>query len=105
MKVTAVVLGTLWVVGAAVASYEPQAFLGPKRPRPNFIFILTDDQDLRLDSTSYMPLTRSHLQHKGTEFVNHFVTTALCCPSRVSLWTGKLAHNTNVSDVSPPHGR
>jgi hypothetical protein len=22
----------------------------------------------------------------------------------VSLWTGKLAHNTNVTDVNPPYG-
>lgn len=27
-----------------------------------------------------------------------------CCPSRVNLWTGKSPHNTNVTDVNPPHG-
>ncbi|KAL4941942.1 alkaline-phosphatase-like protein [Aspergillus oleicola] len=49
-------------------------------------------------------LTRSAPEAKGTFFRNHFVTTALCCPSRVSLWTGRQAHNTNVTDVSPPYG-
>lgn len=72
---------------------------------PNFLFIMADDQDLKLDSLSYMPLTIKHMQDKGMSFVNHFVTTALCCPSRVSLLTGRQAHNTNVTDVHPPWGQ
>ncbi|KAL4898730.1 alkaline-phosphatase-like protein [Aspergillus ambiguus] len=76
----------------------------PARNRPNFIFVVTDDQDLQLGSIDYMPLTLGHLKQKGTFFSNHFVTTAVCCPSRVSLWTGRQAHNTNVTDVSPPYG-
>jgi hypothetical protein len=71
---------------------------------PNILFVITDDQDLELDSISYTPLIEKHLRHKGTFFRNHFVTTALCCPSRVSLWTGRQAHNTNVTDVNPPYG-
>lgn len=82
--------------------------LWPGRPaqkyQPNILFILSDDQDLQLGSVAYTPLTRKHVQEKGTEFRNHFVTTALCCPARVSLWTGLLAHNTNVTDVRPPWG-
>ncbi|OQE29547.1 hypothetical protein PENSTE_c002G05447 [Penicillium steckii] len=65
---------------------------------------MTDDQDLQLDSLSYTPLTMKHMAEKGTTFANHFVTTALCCPSRVSLLTGRQAHNTNVTDVNPPWG-
>ncbi|KAH8426495.1 sulfatase family protein [Aspergillus melleus] len=72
--------------------------------KPNFLFIMTDDQDLKLDSLSYTPLTIKHMAKKGTSFANHFVTTALCCPSRVSLLTGRQAHNTNVTDVNPPWG-
>ncbi|KAL4901997.1 hypothetical protein BDW74DRAFT_66581 [Aspergillus multicolor] len=72
--------------------------------KPNFVFIITDDQDLKLDSIDYMPLLSKHVKQKGTFFSNHFVTTALCCPSRVSLWTGRQAHNTNVTDVTPPYG-
>lgn len=75
----------------------------PSKP-PNILFVITDDQDLELDSISYTPLIEKHLRHKGTFFRNHFVTTALCCPSRVSLWTGRQAHNTNVTDVNPPYG-
>ncbi|OJJ43639.1 hypothetical protein ASPZODRAFT_73938 [Penicilliopsis zonata CBS 506.65] len=74
------------------------------RKQPNILFIITDDQDLELDSINYTPLTLKHIRRKGTFFKNHFVTTALCCPSRVSLWTGRQAHNTNVTDVKPPYG-
>lgn len=88
------VLGSIW---------SEQEHIKPARA-PNIVFIITDDQDLELDSVHYMPLLQQHLKNKGTFFRNHFVTTALCCPSRVSLWTGKQAHNTNVTDVSPPYG-
>ncbi|ORY11737.1 arylsulfatase-like protein [Clohesyomyces aquaticus] len=72
--------------------------------RPNIVFILTDDQDLHLQSLDYLPFVQKHLIEKGTSYKRHFCTTALCCPSRVSLWTGKAAHNTNVTDVNPPYG-
>ena len=78
---------------------------GPSGKRPNIVFILTDDQDLHMDSLDYLPLIKKHLTDQGTLFKKHFCTTAICCPARVTLWTGKLAHNTNVTDVSPPHGR
>ena len=76
----------------------------PKGSRPNVVFILTDDQDLHMDSLSYMPLLKKHLLDEGTFFKRHYCTIAVCCPSRVSLWTGKTAHNTNVTDVAPPYG-
>lgn len=72
--------------------------------RPNIIFILTDDQDLHMNSLKYMPFLQKHLLEQGTFYKRHFCTVALCCPSRVSLWTGKAAHNTNVTDVNPPYG-
>ncbi|KAI0436199.1 alkaline-phosphatase-like protein [Xylaria telfairii] len=72
--------------------------------RPNVVFILTDDQDLRLESLQYMPLVKKHLIEHGTYFNKHYCTTAICCPSRVTLWTGKTPHNTNVTDVNPPYG-
>ncbi|KAI0810638.1 alkaline-phosphatase-like protein [Xylaria sp. FL0064] len=72
--------------------------------RPNVVFVLTDDQDVHLNSLEYMPFVKKHLVEKGTSFNKHYCTTAICCPSRVTLWTGKAAHNTNVTDVSPPYG-
>jgi hypothetical protein len=71
---------------------------------PNILLVITDDQDLQLDSIDYTPHITRHIRDQGTFYRNHFVTTALCCPSRVSLWTGRQAHNTNVTDVHPPYG-
>ena len=73
--------------------------------KPNFIFIITDDQDLHLNSIDYQPSVQKHFAQEGTWFKKHFCTVALCCPSRVSLLTGKAAHNTNVTDVSAPYGK
>lgn len=67
-------------------------------------FIFTDDQDAKLNSLDYMPSVRKHLLDEGTHFQDHYCTVALCCPSRVSLWTGKAAHNTNVTNVVPTYG-
>jgi hypothetical protein len=77
-----------------------------KRPaaRPNIVFVLTDDQDLHMNSLEYLPSVQKHLLQQGTFYKRHFCTIAICCPSRVSLWTGKAAHNTNVTDVNPPYG-
>lgn len=77
---------------------------GKKDSRPNIVVILTDDQDLHMDSVDYMPLLRKHIIDKGTFYKRHYCSTAICCPSRVTLWTGRNAHNTNVTDVFPPYG-
>jgi N-acetylglucosamine-6-sulfatase len=73
--------------------------------KPNIVVILTDDQDLHMDSVDYMPLLKKHAIDHGTFYKHHFCSTALCCPSRVTLWTGRNAHNTNVTDVFPPYGK
>ncbi|CAD0092287.1 unnamed protein product [Aureobasidium vineae] len=82
---------------AALASYA-------LAKQPNILFIITDDQDGHMGSVEHMPLLKKHLIDKGTSYENHFCTIAICCPSRVNLWTGRAAHNTNVTDVGPPYG-
>ncbi|MBI4097348.1 MAG: sulfatase [Candidatus Levybacteria bacterium] len=62
--------------------------------KPNIIIILTDDQ--RADTLQYMPIVQDRLGGEGVTFSNAYATTPLCCPSRVSLYTGLYAHNTNV---------
>ncbi|RAL02557.1 sulfatase family protein [Aspergillus ibericus CBS 121593] len=98
-------LAWLFMLAGLVAtkSLVPQQLLAAPR-RPNVIFILTDDQDAHLNSLDYMPYVKKHLLDKGTHYRSHYCTTSVCCPSRVTLWTGKLAHNTNVTDVNPPYG-
>ncbi|EEY16605.1 arylsulfatase [Verticillium alfalfae VaMs.102] len=91
------------------ASQNQTPLLGPTTEhgaasRPNIVFVLTDDQDLHMNSLAHIPLIQDHLVKQGTLYKRHFCTTAICCPSRASLWTGKLAHNTNVTDLNPPYG-
>lgn len=93
-----------WAFAAIVAATERQLPLKHGDQRPNIVIILTDDQDLHMDSLSYMPLLKKHITDQGTFYKSHYCTTAICCPSRVTLWTGRNAHNTNVTDVFPPHG-
>ena len=99
----------LLTLTAALARDQSQVPLSApsKKPqsRPNIVFFLTDDQDVHLDSLAYQPAVHRHLIDEGLTFRRHYCTVALCCPSRVNLWTGKAAHNTNVTDIFPPYGR
>jgi len=88
---------------AATANALGQAPLKQDK-QPNIVVILTDDQDLHMNSLHYMPLLKKHIIDKGTFFKRHYCSTAICCPSRVTLWTGRNAHNTNVTHVVPPYG-
>lgn len=64
----------------------------PPGRRPNFLFILTDDQ--RWDAMGCMGhpfLQTPHIDRvrsEGVLFANAFVTTSLCAPSRASFLTG-----------------
>jgi N-acetylglucosamine-6-sulfatase len=60
---------------------------------PNIVFVLTDD--LSMDLVQYMPHVLG-LQSAGMTFSNYFVSDSLCCPSRSSIFTGELPHNTGV---------
>jgi N-acetylglucosamine-6-sulfatase len=72
--------------------------------RPNIVFILTDDQDLVLNSLSYMPAVRNLIAAQGLSFSNDYVPLSLCCPSRASILTGEHTHNHQVYTLAPPDG-
>lgn len=71
-------------------------------PHPNIIFILTDDQPYH--TVQFMPTVRDVLVKDGVDFQNGFVTTPLCCPSRVSILTGEYVHNHKVYTDRMPLG-
>ena len=98
MKLSAVILA-LAGLSALVVAAEPR-----RDSRPNFIVILTDDQDQQMNSLDYMKGVQAHLIQEGTTFPYHYCTVSVCCPSRANMWTGKAAHNTNVTDLRPPYG-
>ena len=72
----------------------------------NKVLLLTDDQDAR--SLSLVPGIEEAKAAGGTgpgaTFNRAFVTTPVCCPSRVSQLTGAYAHNHNVPTNFLPTG-
>ena len=92
-----IVLGG-WILGVHAA--RPNHEVTPAK-KPNIVFILTDD--LATNLVPYMPNVLA-MQKEGTSFSNYFVTDSLCCPSRSSIFTGKLPHNTGVFTNTKPDG-
>jgi arylsulfatase A-like enzyme len=60
----------------------------------NIVLIVMDD--MRSDLLEYMPRTERIIRGDGTEFVNAYVTTPSCCPSRASILTGEYASSHGV---------
>ena len=75
------------------------AGLGRSTARPNIVFVLTDDLSFNL--LPYMPHVLA-MERRGMTFENYFVSDSLCCPSRSSIFTGELPHDTHVFGNSGP---
>src|SRR5262249_40789087 len=67
----------------------------------NVVFVLADDLSMNL--LQYMPHVLA-MQRGGLTFTNYFVSDSLCCPSRASIFTGNLPHDTHVFNNVPPEG-
>jgi arylsulfatase A-like enzyme len=85
----------------------------PLSERPSFVVIQTDDETLDQLYSIYnaggveipaMPNTLAMIAGRGVTFNRYYVSYPLCCPSRVSLLTGRYAHNHNVRGNVPPNG-
>jgi len=101
MRRLALIIVTLLVVGSGASA---QAQETPPE-RPNVVFILADDLDKRLlmSHLSDYPSIQALAAH-GVTFQNAFVTNALCCPSRSTMFTGQYSHNHHVMTNDPPEG-
>lgn len=94
------------------AGRQPAQAAAPQRP--SFVLIQTDDQTFDQLYATYkppgafplaaMPNTRRLIAARGITFSRYYVSYPLCCPSRVSLLTGRYAHNHNVRGNVQPNG-
>ncbi len=93
---------------ASAAAATPEV---PLAERPSFVVIQTDDQTLDSLYATFgpnrlraMPNTLDLLAKRGETFNRYYVSYPLCCPSRVSLMTGRYAHNNGVKGNIQPNG-
>lgn len=97
-----------WAAGAAVPAAKRLELRRIQGVRPkNILVVLTDDH--RYDAMGFMKAqsfgdtpTLDRLAREGVHFRNAFVTTALCSPSRASIFTGLYAHQHRVVDNNHP---
>ena len=78
----------------------------PPPPRPNILFIMSDDHAQRAISAYTDELIRTpHLDRiadGGVLFRQSFVTNSICAPSRAAIMTGKYSHlNGKIDNLSP----
>ena len=94
-RLLAAILAYGLLLSAPASAQQPVA-------RPNIVFVLTDD--LSMDLIRHMPAVRA-LERDGVRASRYIVDSSLCCPSRASILTGKLPHNTKVlSNLFPLGG-
>ena len=100
-------LAAAFVLTMFPACQSPASRVGPStQGKPNFIFILTDDQ--RFDAMGCAGNSLIQTPHidalaaRGVRFRNHFVTTAICCVSRASIFTGQYERRHGIGDFSTP---
>ena len=100
------------VDGAAAAPLFETRGAGLSLPRTggkprNIVIVLTDDH--RFDAMGFLgtqPFVETpvidRLAREGVHLANAFVTTALCSPSRATIFTGLYAHQHRVVDNNHP---
>jgi N-acetylglucosamine-6-sulfatase len=87
--------------GSAAPAASTASSAAKASDHPNIVFVLTDDLSWNL--LKYMPNV-GQMRKEGETFSRYFVTDSLCCPSRSSIFSGRLPHNTGVFTNTPPDG-
>src|SRR5690349_7297839 len=81
--------------GASPAGVTPPEPTPPPK-RPNLVFILADDLDVR--TAAMMPRLPALIGQHGLTFERSYVAQSLCAPSRASILTGQYPHDHRVLD-------
>jgi len=92
---------SLFLCLAALVVFSPSAAqVQTPAPRPNIVFIMTDDHAAHAISAYGSRLNKTphldRLAKEGMKFENAFVTNSICTPSRAVILTGKYSHLNGV---------
>jgi arylsulfatase A-like enzyme len=102
LGISAASLGALAFGRACRAGTQPES-------RPNFLFVLTDDQRFDALGCAGNPIIRTpnvdRLAGEGIRFDRSFVTTPICAASRASILTGTYERTHTYTFTKPPLGR
>jgi N-acetylglucosamine-6-sulfatase len=95
------------VLPVALLAALPAAATSPSdaatpRPRPNIVFVMSDDQTV--ESMRVMTNVNELLARQGATFANNFASFPLCCPSRATYLTGQYGHNHTIMGNAAPQG-
>ena len=93
---------TAVVAGESSSHEQASPLQGASAPKPNIIFILTDD--MAAMDVAVMPKLQSLVGSQGMTFTHYFVTDSLCCPSRSSILRGQFVHDHHTLGNLPPDG-
>src|SRR3954452_21828718 len=93
-----------WIFFLLISILCPLARAADAPPRPNIVFILTDDQRWDCLSCAGHPFLKTpnidRIASEGAYFNNAFVSIPLCSPSRAAFLTGKYSHTNGVINNS-----
>jgi arylsulfatase A-like enzyme len=116
-RLTAAIAVLALLLGLVLATSEEARAARAKASelqKPSFVVIQTDDETmeelydgvrmLNGNEEFAMPNTLQLLGEKGITFTRYYTPYSLCAPSRVSLLTGRYAHNDHVQGNVPPNG-
>ncbi len=106
---------SLAAAGASAARHSGDRNHLADGEKPSFVVVQTDDQTLEglyaafrtsegSGKTRAMPNTLDLIAKRGMTFNRYYISYPLCCPSRVSLLTGRYAHNHGVKGNIQPNG-
>jgi arylsulfatase A-like enzyme len=95
------------VAGLGVLAIHPRIPGGPEDGgRPNFLFILTDDQRFDTMGCAGNPIIKTpnvdRLAREGVRFERSYVTTPICAASRASIFTGTFERTHGYTFTKPP---
>ncbi len=96
-----------------------QAYSVPVDPRPNILYVITDDQrydSIRAfnhivrseDASALGPVKSPHVDRlvsRGTTFINTYVHATGCAPSRASIHYGRYPHHSGVYQFEYHHNQ